>query len=171
MEEKHLRTVSVGPNFPFRSKPGDFKARIYFISSFTQKNERKKSVLSQVVVPFEQVTLPPDSTCWEDTPLPAIRTDMFARSAEVNHRAFAPAPTLTVALWIFKCWAAWNSHSRKVLPCTTSCTTTRRSSARWGVLAQLPVDARVAGVGFSEEIRGAQRCLEPGLSRVPLRVS
>lgn len=138
---------------------------------FHTERRKKKSVLSRLVVPFEQVCLPPDSTCWEDTRLPAIRTDTFVRSAEVNHRALAPSPTLTVALWIFKYWAAWNSHSREVLPCTTSCTTTRRSSARWGVLAQLPLDARLAGVCFSEETRGAQRCLEASLSRPLLRVS
>lgn len=140
-------------------------------TAFTQKDERKKALLSRVVVPFEQVCLLPDSTCWEDTPLPALRPDMFVRSAEVNHRAFALSPTLTVALWMFKCRAAWNSHSREVLPCTTSCTTTRRSSARWGVLAQLPLHARVAGVCFSEDTRGAQGCLEPGVSRPLLRVS
>lgn len=142
-------------------------------TSFTQKNERKKKLFSAgwwyLLSKFVCLLTPPAGK----TPhsLPAIRTDTFVRSAEVNHRAFAPAPTLTVALWIFKYWAACNSHSRKVLPCAASCTTTRCSSARWRGLAQLPLDARVAGVCFSEETRGAQRCLEPGLSRPLLKVS
>lgn len=74
----------------------------------------------------------------------------------MNHGAFAHSPTLTVALWIFKYWAAWGSHSREVvLPAVLHAQSLDALPQRGGVLAQLPRDARVAGGCSSEGTRGA----------------